>query len=576
MDTVKDAIRNPQFHGLPRGQRGTALVLSLFLITVLTVLGTMVLNTSIVEIKMAQNQKISAQVFYAAEAGLERGLLLLIDDFETEGGTAWGNSTYPGWTETVTETAVTGGTTFDPDIRSLDMYTSSSGGNLKELTLSGGHTVNNLTFDLYLYRVDTSEVYVMSHAYGNGGMAAIEYHLAMDDLSAYNNAIFTGAGIAGNFQGSVNVAGSIYSKGNLDLGSNVHINNNYDDDRAGKAWADNPTLSSIIDYVGDLDTKIRVNGGDLTVGSASTQVGYAGSNNSIAGIYVDGATNIDTVGTHYYDEHTNEVPSVPLPSIFDGLREVFDNAGEDLDACILTKSGANDAAIATSIYADWAEGLGCMSSHTGTGAVFDGDIELDQNTPSGWLAGPDVNGNGIYFTQKPGLVTDPGMGEITVQGTVVITGDFIFGDNKLEGLNYNASGPDTGLGSDPADGATLYVGGNFTATGEFYPDTGYLKGTDFTPPPGTNDVNSLGVVTPNDVTFEGSNSDTHVGFFFAEGQVNFNKQSKFAGTVIAGLVNYAQVPDIYQVPNLKDYLPPGVPGGQNVIMLTSREWRRVY
>ncbi len=140
MDMTSKAFINEP----PRGQRGTALVLSLFLITVLTVLGTMVLNTSIVEIKMAQNQKISSQVFYAAEAGLERGLLLFIDDFETEGGTAWANSTYPGWTETVTETAVTGGTTFDPDIRSLDMYISSSDGNLKELTLSGGHTVNNL------------------------------------------------------------------------------------------------------------------------------------------------------------------------------------------------------------------------------------------------------------------------------------------------------------------------------------------------------------------------------------------------------------------------------------------------
>ena len=67
-----------------KGQRGTALVMALFLITVLTVLGTMVLNTAIVEIKMAQNQKISAQVFYAAEAGLERGLLMLIEDFENQ------------------------------------------------------------------------------------------------------------------------------------------------------------------------------------------------------------------------------------------------------------------------------------------------------------------------------------------------------------------------------------------------------------------------------------------------------------------------------------------------------------
>ena len=568
-----NAIRKDHGHRSPSGQRGTALVMSLFLITVLTVLGTMVLNTSIVEIKMAQNQKISSQVFYAAEAGLERGLLMLIEDFENQGGSAWGNATYAGWGETVTETAVTGSTTFDKDIRSLDMYTSSPDTKLKKLTLGGGHTVNNLTFDLYIYKETADEAYVMSHAYGNGGMAAIEYHLAVEDMSPYNNAIFTGAGVSGHFQGSVNIAGSIYSRGTLNMGANVHVNNNYDDPRTGKTWASNTTLNTILEYEADLDTKLRVQGGDLTVGASSTQVGYAGTDNSIAGIYVDGATNIDSVGTHYYDEHTNEVPDVPLPSIYDGLREVFGTAGLDLDTCIAAKSGANDAAIATSIYADWATGTGCMSSLPSQGAVFDGDIVLDKNTADGWLVGPDVNGNGIYYDAPP---SGTGMGEINIQGTAVVTGDFIFGDNKLDGLNYNASGADIGLGSDPDNGATLYVGGNFTANGQFYPDAGYLKGTDFTPPPGDNDINSLGVVTPNDVTFTGHNDDVHAGFFFADGQVNFNKQSKFAGTVIGGLVNYAQVPDVYQVPNLANHLPPGVPGGQSLVQLTSREWRRVY
>ena len=367
MNTVRKACS----HGSPRGQRGTALVLSLFLITVLTVLGTMVLNTSIVEIKMAQNQKISSQVFYAAEAGLERGLLMLIDDFETEGGTAWSNANYPGWGETVSETAVTGSTTFDPDVRSLDMYTSSPDGSLKKLTLGGGHTVNNLTFDLYLFRVSTDEVYVMSHAYGNGWMAAIEYHLAMDDLSPYNNAIFTGAGVSGHFQGSVNLAGSIYSRGTLDMGANVKITNNYSTGHHPLAPGDD--LYDMLPTVTDLDTKVRVKGGDLNINSVSAQVGYSGANNHVEGIYVDGATNVDAVGTHYYGDPPNlssEVPDVPLPTIYDGLREVFDGLGADLDTCIAAKSGGNDAAIATSIYADWASGTGCLSAQPSTGMVI--------------------------------------------------------------------------------------------------------------------------------------------------------------------------------------------------------------
>ena len=69
---MKRTANIPRRREAGKGESGTALVMALFIITVLTVLGTMVLNTSIVEIKMAANQKVSSQVFYAAEAGLER------------------------------------------------------------------------------------------------------------------------------------------------------------------------------------------------------------------------------------------------------------------------------------------------------------------------------------------------------------------------------------------------------------------------------------------------------------------------------------------------------------------------
>lgn len=562
-----DAIRKMHTDGPPRGQRGTALVLSLFLITVLTVLGTMVLNTSIVEIRMAQNQKISSQVFYAAEAGLERGLLLLIDDFEEEGGTAWANANYPGWGESISESAVSGSTTFDPDVRSLDMYTTSPDSSLKKLTLSGGHTVNNLTFDLYLFRVSTDEIYVMSHAYGNGGTAAIEYHLAMDDLSPYNNAIFSGAGVSGHFQGSVNLAGSIYSRGTLDMGANVKITNNYTTGHHPLAPGDD--LYDMLPAVTDLDTKVRVKGGDLNIDSTSAQIGYSGTNNHVEGIYVDGATNVDAVGTHYYGNPPNlssEVPDVPLPDIYDGLEEVFNDNGLDLTACIASKSGANDSAIATSIYADWVTGTGCASTLASSGVVIDASTvgNIIQGS-SGDLTFQDGAGNGLFF--------DTSTDTLTIKGNVVILGDLDFGrSNGNDTIRYEVYGDNSG-GFAQADGGTFFCNGNLGIRGDFSPDPnkGYLKGIT-----GVDDINSLGVTTTGDITFAGKPGNIHAGFYYAAGQVNFNKQSKFAGTVIGGLVNFSQVPDIYQVPNLENYLPPGVPGGQNIIKLTKREWRRVY
>ena len=570
MMKVPKRVTNTGIFQKAGSRRGTALVLALFMITVLTVVGTMVLNTSIVEIKMAQNQKISSQAFYAAEAGLERLLLMHLADFEndTGGNAPWGNDSYPGWAETVTVTDSSGSLTFDPTIRSMDMYVNGSTENLKMITIGGGQTVDTCSFALYKYAVSSNEVYLMSRATGNGGVAAVEYRLGGEDVSPYNNAIFTNIGISGSFQGSVNIAGSVYSRGTLNVGANVHIWNNYDNNGpGGNTWTTNTTINTILDYVGDLDTKVRVKGGDLILGSAATQIGESGDDNAIAGVYVDGSTNLESVGTHYYEEYSNEVPDVPMPTLLDGLYGEF---GETfIDACIASEGYTGDiSAIATSLYEAWATGTDCFS--TSMGAVYDGDIVIDKNTTDGWLVGPDALGNGLYYDAPPG---GTGMGEITVQGIVVINGDLTFGDNKLDGLYYNATGADTGSGSDAAEGATLFLNGNFTANGEFYADQGYLKGDLY---PGTNDINSLGIVATGDVSLTGHNSDTHSGFFFAEGQVNFNKQSKFAGTVISNLVNYAQVPDVYQVPNLRNYLPPGIPGGQTVQRITRREWRRVY
>lgn len=546
-------------------QSGTALVLALFMITVLTVIGTMVLNTSIVEIKMANNQKISAQAFYAAEAGLERLLVMHLTDFEADssGNAPWGNSNYAGWAETVTESVNTGTATFDPAVRSMDMYLNSNDPNLKKLTLGGGHTVDACTFDLYKYIVSSDEVYIMSRATGNGGVAAVEYRLAGEDVSPYNNAIFTDSGISGHFQGSVNVAGSIYSRGTLNVGANVHIWNNYDNNGpGGNTWTTNAIINTILNYEGDLDTKIRVKGGDLNLGAASTQIGESGTDNAIAGVYVDGSSNLESVGTHHYEEYSTEVPDVPMPTLLDGLYGEYGEAF--IGGCIASEGYTGDiSSVATSLYADWATGTGCFTTPS-RGVVIPGDVVIDKNTAS--FSVLDAAGNGIIY-DKP-------LEKLTIQGTVVILGDLDVGDPPhLDPVTYAATGADTGSGSDAAEGATLFVDGNFNLEGSFYPDQGYLKGDLY---PGTNDVNSLGVVATGNISFDGHNDDAHAGFFFAEGQVNFRKQTKFAGTVISNLVNYAQVPDVYQVPNLKNYLPPAIPGGQDVMRLTRREWRRVY
>ena len=553
---TRDADRwcgSPGEHVPPKAEKGTALVLALFLITVLTVLGTMVLNTSIVEIKMAQNQKISSQVFYVAEAGLERGVLMLIKDYETEGGSPWGNTTYAGWVETVTESAVSGSTTFDPAVRSLDMYLNSPDPNLRRLTLSGGQTVYNGSFDLFIYKVDANEVYVMSYASMNGGMAAVEYHLlSSPPFSPLNNAIFTGAGISGHFQGSVDVAGSIYSRGNIDATGSLGFYNNYDDASHGLGG-----LAGVIPYETDLDAYIRVKNGDFTLGGGA-QVGGAGGTSPYSGIHVDGASNV-VLGTNAWaDEYNSEVPDIPLPTILDGLNTQFGAASVDNFITVGGCAGT-DADKAKCVYEQWAGATGGFAGAETTGKVINSNISIGKTTPS--FSDIDGYGNGLSW--------DLGSNTLTVQGTVVINGGFTFGDKNTD-MTYIAVGAAGSVTpSDDEAGATLFVRDDVLINGPFLGDGGYCQGGAGT--------NSLGVITPGAVTFEGKPGNAYTGYFYAEGQVNFNRQAKFGGTVMGGLVNFAQVPDVFQVPSLMDFPPPAIPGMGSVGGdLSNREWRRVY
>src|SRR5512138_2482518 len=141
-------------------ERGAALVLVLFLITTLTVLGVLVLNTSIIETKMANNQKLSSQAFYAAEAGLERGLAKVMLDYEQDplsastGNKPWGNNVFAG-ADTISATVRAAGTpAWSTSSRTLDMWLNSPGVKSWSFTGAGGRggtTVGRARYQLFSF-----------------------------------------------------------------------------------------------------------------------------------------------------------------------------------------------------------------------------------------------------------------------------------------------------------------------------------------------------------------------------------------------------------------------------------------
>jgi hypothetical protein len=57
-----------------RSEKGTALIVSLLLLLVLTILALSLINTSTFEIGISGNEKTSLEAFYAAEAGIQMAL----------------------------------------------------------------------------------------------------------------------------------------------------------------------------------------------------------------------------------------------------------------------------------------------------------------------------------------------------------------------------------------------------------------------------------------------------------------------------------------------------------------------
>ncbi len=551
------------------GERGAALVMALFLITILTVLGTLVLNTSIVEIKMANNQKISSQAFYAAEAGLERALLKAMNDFTLEAPSpSWANATFAG-ADTVTTVTRTGqATNFDPAVRSLDQYLESN--NVKTWTFAnGGTTVGRAVYSVYSYTPSATEIWIMSYATQPDAVAAVEYHLKVDDMSPYNNAIYAGTGLSGTVQGNVSVHGSMYINGGLSLSGNTGVSNNYGP-AGGTAGQTLGALPFSYPACSDLVAKVRVRGGNIELGGAA-QVGEANDpdtlKETLAGIYVDGGS--WTAGKTFADEYSTSVPSVPMPRLIDPLKNEYGSPVIDANY-----TGSDDAK-ALGMYTDLIAGTGPFAPGTGslgppagykssTGKVISGNLSITNATND--FSYLDSLGNGITYTKASK--------SLSITGNVKINGNL----TSTVGLTYTARGPfsssSTGAqvpgSSDPEEAANLIVTGNVSFDGGFAPPagSGYLQG-------GTS-TNSLGIATPGNITITGNPGDLYAGMFYAGNQMNIAKQMKMLGTIICGSGNFTQVPDIYQIPALRNFLPKLMPGGQTILQFSTREWRRVY
>ncbi|MFV2082108.1 MAG: PilX N-terminal domain-containing pilus assembly protein [bacterium] len=568
----------------PFSERGAALITALFVITILTILGVLVLNTSIVETKMAANQKVSSKMFYAAEAGLERGLKVMVADMEDD-ATAngpWGNLSIPSSAGSVTAALVNGATAFDESIRSVEMYRDGDNtSGVRKLTFSnGGDTVGNATYELYMYSPNNNEVYLLSYASGLNGVAAVEYHLDTDDQSPYNNAVFTGTGLTpdGGDPMNINIAGSVYSQGQVTLNGTSTVVNNYTDS------ACDASLISMLPANNNLDTKVTAKGGAVTL-QGNSSIGSAGSNGAVSGIQADSGFNPGSQ-TNYVNNVGTSPPNIPMPGILGGLEAQYPG----ISSSPAYSGIVNETDRAMAIYTDLIRGLNGFApggtyadpnaTVTTKGMVIDtpvfdcqegvwktGELKIQDCTAD--FTYQDSLGNGVTYNAASKTLAFTGMVMFSQEFEIKTTTPVTY---SSQGSFIDSAGTIVAPSNQAELGAMVIAQEEIEIKTSFLPDNGaYLQG-------GTN-TNSISFLGGQEIELEsnGGGAVQITGFFYTPGGVEIEQNVQVAGTLIGGQFEVeGGNSGICQVPALKNYLPQYMPGTDTVLAFNSREWRRVY
>jgi hypothetical protein len=173
--------------------------------------------------------------------------------------------------------------------------------------------------------------------------------------------------------------------------------------------------------------------------------------------------------------------------------------------------------------------------------------------------GPDAFGNSIRLEQE-----NPGQAaRLTIEGIVRINGDLsIF---TTSGTNSNGT---------PKRQRIEFMGsGTLYSTGSVNIDTTLLPGEGQLFPTGSR----IGIIARNDInlgTGSGSSQLKMMGAFYAQGTIRSGKQNEIGGTFVANYFDMGtNVPNIFQVPSLRNNLPPGMPGSGSIVFLRMRGWR---
>lgn len=491
-----------------KNKKAAVLLIAYLVIALLLVLGIGYSARSVVETRLAERQKRAVQCFYFAEAGLERAIYDLREDFQSDPSS-------PSWTD-----GDINGITCGPD--TAEFYTLP----YASTTIGDGYYV----VELKNVSGETEEIWVRSRGILGDTTKTLQAYLKAEDVSLWRHVIFAGAGASGaTINGNVDIRGSVHILGDglsssdfaMNMGGDGNVGNNYIGipvEPAGKEQDEGlkgkippcPTVVFAEETVESLSATLRVRRGVVGL-SGSSIVGDPNIPENEYKETVDGTYVTDGFGGNQGES------SVFSDNGTDNLYDMGDSVK------FPSLSDPYSAADPTYSYQEYLYDNALVISEAGALAQMAGI------TPTSSFSYGNANGS----------ISMDGAGNLTINGIVYIDGGNF--NISMQGnertINYTGSG-------------SIFVSGNVGIGANLL--TPYTAGTPTFP------TNILGIMTPGNIIFSGAQIDV-MGVFYAENSIIATQQTDVAGTFASNYFDMGlQVPSIYQVPAVADNLPAGM------------------
>lgn len=517
-------------------ESGIILPIVIVIMVATMIIGLAFVNAGVMENDLASREVHKTKAFYVAEAGLERTLWNLKEDFDNGSGD---------WTD---------GKINGIDVLGEYVEEDGAGPGTWGLLQYNDPAVGDGSFQVQLHCVDEDKMWVRSTGTVRGVSKNIQVYMKMENLSPWNNAIFAGAGATGNvINGNVRIRGSVLILGEnlndtdlaMDLSGEAGIGNNYQEmptDLAARIPSC-PQTPFNGEMVKSMDAKVRVKQGKVGLSGEAT-VGYpdlSGNNvkETVDGVYVNdgyggnqGAGNVysDNGATHHYTlGNMFTFPSLTKESYTDPVSGfIYSTYLDYLKANALCIPGTTISEISSDVE-----------------SFSSGNFEMNEN----------------------GIAWDQSTNELHVNGIVVIEADSLSIGKKKETIEYTGKGTIVVAQHDGQGGVkgSIHVRGNLVARGTYAGGEGFPR-------------HVLGLITGSMylATGPGESELTMMGAFYAENKIVSAKQNEVAGTFFSNYFDMGKnVPRIYQVPALAYNLPPGMIASAPVWYMTTSQWKEV-